>query len=239
MKKPEEIVRLLLRETLLPVFVALAVIVPLRSAVADWNDVPSGSMRPTILEGDRIWVNKLAFGLRIPLTMTWAARWDGPERGDIVTLSSPRDGTRLVKRIVGLPGDRIEMKANRLRINGEFVRYDEGPRGRNDGTGSVLRPSGPGDASTSRVVAEHLGPRRHAITLTPALAGRIDSFRALTVPEGHYFFMGDNRDRSGDSRILGTVPLDQIHGRVSHVALSVDRADRWRPRFERWGLRLE
>ena len=111
------------RDTLLPILAVVAILVPLRSAIADWNDVPSGSMRPTILEGDRIWVNKLAYGLRVPLTMAWIAHWDEPTRGDVVTLASPDDGIRLVKRIVGLPGDRITMTANRLMINGEPVPY--------------------------------------------------------------------------------------------------------------------
>ena len=95
----------LLRNWVVPFAATLAVFLPLRAAVADWYDVPTGSMKPTILEGDRIFVSNLAFGLRVPLTRTWLARWDTPDRGDIVTLASPRDGTRLVKRVIGIPGD--------------------------------------------------------------------------------------------------------------------------------------
>src|SRR5262245_59061880 len=79
---------------------AFAILAPLRSAVADWNDVPTGSMEPTILCGDRIFVNKLAYGLRVPFTHTWVAQWDNPSAGEIVILNSPKDGVRLVKRLI-------------------------------------------------------------------------------------------------------------------------------------------
>src|SRR5256885_2465447 len=104
------------------VFLAmLLVISSLRSALADWNDVPTGSMKPTIEEGDRVVVNKLAYDLKIPFTTIEVAKWGDPKRGDIVVLFSPEDGTRLVKRVVGVPGDRIEMRENQLFINGKAM----------------------------------------------------------------------------------------------------------------------
>ena len=218
------------RDTLLPILAVVAILVPLRSAIADWNDVPSGSMRPTILEGDRIWVNKLAYGLRVPLTMAWIAHWDEPTRGDVVTLASPDDGIRLVKRIVGLPGDRITMTANRLMINGEPLVYDrvervhDAPRN-SDHAADPLAPL---------VQTERLGDRLHAVTVSPVLAGLMDSFDEFIVPEGQYYFLGDNRDQSNDSRFIGTVALEGIYGRVSFIALSVDPERYYRPRFERW-----
>src|SRR5438045_9335683 len=81
----------------------LLVISSLRSALADWNDVPTGSMKPTIQEGDRVVVSKLAYDLKIPFTTIELVKWSDPKRGDIVVLSSPRDGTRLVKRAVAIP----------------------------------------------------------------------------------------------------------------------------------------
>jgi signal peptidase I len=219
-----------LRDTLAPILVVIAIVVPLRSAIADWNDVPSGSMRPTILEGDRIWVNKLAYGLRMPLTMSWILRWDEPRRGDVVTFASPDDGIRLVKRIVGLPGDRISMRANRLSLNGrelDYIEFDE--------TIEELPEPRPGDKQTLVIVrTEQLDSHPHAVTVIPALAGYTDNFAEFTVPEGHYFFLGDNRDQSRDSRFIGTVALDGIYGRVTHVALSVDPDHYYRPRFSRW-----
>src|SRR5436853_4396406 len=79
-----------------------------RTAVADWNPIPSGSMRPTLLEGDVVWVNRLAYDLKLPLTEVSIATLGEPRRGDIVTFSSPQDGTRLIKRLVALPGDTVE-----------------------------------------------------------------------------------------------------------------------------------
>src|SRR5215210_1214619 len=97
----------------------LLVISSLRSALADWNDVPTGSMKPTIEEGDRVVVNKLAYDLKIPFTTIDIVKWGDPKRGDIVVLFSPRDGIRLVKRVVALPGDRVEMRNNHLFVNDE------------------------------------------------------------------------------------------------------------------------
>ena len=107
-----------------PILPVLFVGLMVRGAVADWNDVPSGSMMPTIVEGDRIFVNKLAYGLRIPLTTTWLYEWDGPQRGDVVVLLSPADGKRLVKRVIGQSGDVLELRNNHLRINGQPVVVD-------------------------------------------------------------------------------------------------------------------
>src|SRR5579864_1767043 len=103
----------------------LLVVTSLRSALADWNDVPTGSMKPTIEEGDRVVVNKLAYDLKIPFTTIELWRWGNPRRGDIVVLFSPVDGIRLVKRVVGIPGDRIEMRDNELFINGVPARWKE------------------------------------------------------------------------------------------------------------------
>src|SRR4051812_36473532 len=97
-----------------------------RTAVADWNPIPSGSMRPTLLEGDVVFVDRLAYDVKLPLTDVVLAPIADPRRGDIVTFSSPRDGMRLVKRIVGLPGDRIEMHGDALTVHGvaeQFVSF--------------------------------------------------------------------------------------------------------------------
>src|SRR5205809_7137832 len=95
----------------------------LRSALADWNDVPTGSMKPTIEEGDRVVVNKLAYDLKIPFTTIEIAKWSDPKRGDIVVLFSPLDGTRLVKRVIAVPGDKIELRENQLYVNGQLQKW--------------------------------------------------------------------------------------------------------------------
>ena len=105
----------------------LLILTAVRSAIADWNDVPSGSMNPTIVEGDRVFVNKLAYDLKIPFTTWHIAQWSNPKRGDIVVFFSPADGIRLVKRVIGLPGDRIEMVNDKLFINGVAAHYEPLP----------------------------------------------------------------------------------------------------------------
>src|SRR5215210_6949644 len=105
------------------IFVLMILIVSsLRSALADWNDVPTGSMKPTIQEGDRVVVNKLAYDLKVPFTTIDIVKWGNPKRGDIVVLFSPVDGTRLVKRVVAVPGDKVEMKENQLFVNGTLAK---------------------------------------------------------------------------------------------------------------------
>src|SRR5450631_4656523 len=94
-----------------------------RTAIADWNPIPSGSMRPTLLEGDVVLVDRLAYDLKVPITGIAIARISDPERGDVVTFASPKDGARLIKRIVALPGDVVEMQNEVLYINGKAAEY--------------------------------------------------------------------------------------------------------------------
>src|ERR1700758_5522191 len=106
-----------------PLLIVALVLFAIRSSLADWNDVPTGSMKPTIVEGDRVYVNKLAYDLKVPFTTWHIAQWSNPQRGDIVVFYSPKDGTRLVKRVIGLPGDTIELRDDQLFINGQAVDY--------------------------------------------------------------------------------------------------------------------
>ncbi len=214
------------REWIVPIGLVMAIMAPIRSVIADWNDVPSGSMRPTILEGDRIYVNKLAFGLRIPFTTSWVTHWSLPRRGDIVTFASPADGIRLVKRIVGVPGDHIELRHNLLYINGV-----EADTSVTDDRASSPLPNG---AHIPVVLKnENLLGIQHEITITPGLAS-LSSFPEVVVPEGKYFVMGDNRDQSNDSRFIGMVPLESIYGRCPGVAISLNPERSYSPRWDRW-----
>src|SRR3954471_6945676 len=106
-----------------PLLILAIVLFSIRSSLADWNDVPTGSMKPTIQEGDRIFVNKLAYDLKLPFTTWHIAEWSNPKRGDVVIFFSPKDGTRLVKRVIGLPGDVIELRDNTVVINGQPTEY--------------------------------------------------------------------------------------------------------------------
>ncbi|MBN2369000.1 MAG: signal peptidase I [Vicinamibacteria bacterium] len=210
------------RDWLRPILLVAIVLGSFRSAVADWNDVPTGSMKPTILAGERIFIYRAAYDLRVPFT-TWSVwRRGEPERGDIVVLISPHDGKRLVKRVVGLPGDHVALHSNRLVVNGRPVRYET--------HGTV---SGSPDESGGSVFEEKLPGRAHAILLHEA-PGPLSSFRPLRVPSGHYFVMGDNRDDSFDSRYWGFVERRQVLGRATYVVLSADPERHYRPRFSRF-----
>lgn len=200
-----------------------------RTAVADWNPIPSGSMRPTLLEGDVVLVNRLAYDLKLPLTDVVLLPLDEPQRGDVVTFSSPAGGTRLIKRIVGLPGDRIAMRGDVLILNGRPVSY-----GDKQSRGEAIAPGWVVDAVRA---TEELDGRPHAVQFLPALQSRRD-FAEITVPAGQYFVLGDNRNNSEDSRFIGTVPREKLIGRAHHVVVAADwlGEDGWRlaPRFERW-----
>jgi len=204
-------------EWLRPLVALLVVLMSFRSAVADWNDVPTGSMKPTILEGDRVFVNKLAYDLRVPFTTLRLAEWSEPGRGDIVVLLSPENGRRLIKRVVGVPGDVLALRRNRLFVNGSPARYEPIER-----EIAGLRR----DQPFRRLLAwEEIGEERHPVMVTPALQSALGDFGPLTVPDGRYFLMGDNRDESRDSRAIGSVPRDRILGEAVAVAFSVDKAE--------------
>ena len=226
--KPEYKTRLvrIWREWISGILLVIVLTTSFRSAIADWNDVPSGSMIPTILEGDRIFVNKLAYDLKFPFTTRHLASWDNPRRGDIVVFYSPADERRLVKRVVGLPGDILSMKDNQLLLNGEAISYDSlDPE--------IMERYAPHPDLVYRFYTETLGDMKHPVMLTPALPSR-RSFDPVRVPERGYFMMGDNRDNSGDSRYFGFVERDRILGRVVVVVLSVRREDYYLPRWDRF-----
>jgi len=199
----------------LAVFLVLMAI--FRSALADWNVVPTGSMKPTIVEGDRILVNKLAYDLKIPLTHISLHRFADPMRGDIVVFDSRAAATRLVKRVIGLPGDTVQMRDNRLTINGIAARY----------SGIEYEP----DATFA--IESYLN-MSHRIELAPAGASRFSTFGPVTVPRDHYLVLGDNRDNSADSRYYGFIPRDEIVGNAKTVVLSLDYDDYYIPRADRF-----
>jgi signal peptidase I len=201
-----------------------------RTAVADWNPIPSGSMRPTLLEGDVVFVDRLAYDVKLPLTDVVLAPIADPRRGDIVTFSSPRDGTRLIKRIVGLPGDRIEMHGDTLTVNGVAAQYDA--------FSAAPEPLVSGRGTDAVHATEHVAGNAHAIQFLPAVPARRD-FASLVVPAGSYFMLGDNRDNSEDSRFIGVVPRKLLIGRANHVLVSANVLEHWQPRFERVGKALE
>lgn len=213
------------RQEIRPLLIFSLILFSIRSSLADWNDVPTGSMKPTIIEGDRVFVNKLAYDLKVPFTTWHIAEWSNPQRGDIVVFFSPHDGKRLVKRVVGLPGDTIELRNNALVLNGQPVKYQPIAE-------ELLRDIAPADREGRVFAAEQLPGQTHSVAGKPSVPA-LRSFAPVRVPEGNYFMMGDNRDDSFDSRYWGTVERKQIVGRATAVVLSLDRNNYWLPRSHR------
>jgi signal peptidase I len=200
-----------------------------RTAVADWNPIPSSSMRPNLLEGDVVFVNRLAFDLKVPLTDTIVTHMGEPQRGDVVTFSSPADGTRLIKRLVALPGDVVEMRNEILSINGKPAQYDAAEQ--------VMEPAGEGQVPALRLL-EHAGGHARRVQFIPQVDTPARNFGPVTVPPGHYMMLGDNRDNSADSRFIGFVPRNLLIGRAERVLVSADMLGHYAPRFERFGMSL-
>jgi len=200
-----------------------------RTAVADWNPIPSASMHPNLLEGDVVFVNRLAYNVKVPLTDIVIHPTGEPQRGDIVTFSSPLNGTRLIKRVIALPGDRVEMRNEQLIINGQPAAYSTAGH-------AVENIKGVGELAAVRV-DESLGARSHAIQFLPQVKARRD-FAPIVVPPGQYMMLGDNRDNSEDSRYIGLVPRALLIGRAERVLASADITGNWMPRAERFGMSL-
>jgi signal peptidase I len=228
---------------------ALLVVLVIRSVLAEPFRIPSGSMVPTLEIGDHILVTKYTYGFRYPLTRIPVGDLSVPDRGDVIVFVFPgSDQGKLsqwldlpfppiatldyVKRVVGLPGELIEVKGNVLHIDGvpqarEFVEkypfVDD--RCRNNPT---------------RLFSENLDGYPHKMLNTARFGMRLGDFKATFVPEGHVFVMGDNRDHSQDSRVWGFVPIRNIKGRARFVWLSYDQCEPGMPmlgdvRGERFG----
>ncbi|WP_343564798.1 signal peptidase I [Kiloniella sp. b19] len=213
----------------------------IRTLVFEPFNIPSGSMKPTLLVGDYLFVSKMSYGLgkySFPL-LTGTLDYDGrilgeePERGDVVVFRLPSDPTvDYIKRVVALPGETVQVRAGVLYINGEPVkRESRGERLVEDSRGFPLR------------VTEYLetlpGGREHLIWEVTD-SGPLDNTPVFTVPEGHYFFMGDNRDNSQDSRVtrsVGPVPYENLIGRADRLFFSV--GDGMDIRFSRIGQAIE
>jgi len=186
-----------------------------RSAWADWVYVPTGSMNPTIIEGDRLLIDKHIYGLRLPFSLIHLTEGQNPMRGDIIVFDSPRDGTSLVKRVIALPGDTLVLDGEQLIVNGIPARYAAGDRSELRGLLRATRGRDPSIMRESGVLPEHeillLRDRQQSLQFGP-----------VTVPVGMYFVLGDNRDNSFDSRYIGFVPRRNIVGRATRVVISLN-----------------
>lgn len=193
-------------------FPVLLVVLLLRSFVAEPFRIPSGSMMPTLEVGDFILVNKFAYGIRLPVLRTKVMEIGEPARGEVVVFKYPQQPeVDYIKRVIGLPGDRIRYQNKQLFINGEAVALKDlgvypgdGPQGRMLG---------------ARMLEEDLQGVVHTILQRPEADGPEGE---VVVPAGQYFVMGDNRDNSNDSRYWGFVPEENLVGRAMLIWMHFD-----------------
>jgi len=200
-------------------FPVLLLVLVFRGFIFEPFRVPSNSMMPTLLTGDFILVNKFDYGLRLPITNTKLVKFSNPDRGDVIVFRYPNyeknagySGVDFIKRIVALPGDVISYKKDQLIVNGDSVDIKKiGPYTGVDSGKSM---------NNYRLVREVFDSTSHDIILNPK--GHSKDLVEITIPEGHYFVMGDNRSHSSDSRFWGFVPEDYIIGRAIGIWLHWD-----------------
>lgn len=190
------------RSILSAVIIALLI----RAFVIEAFKIPSGSMIPSLLIGDHLFVNRFIYGLHIPFTRKHVLAFHHPERGDVVVFVHPEENKDLIKRVVGLPGDRVRTEGEALYINGEKVPH------------TVTS-----EAEGMTVMTETLGDTQYNVQYTPY---RSFPDRDYLVPPDHLFVMGDNRDNSADGREWGFLPLDNLKGKAMFVWLSCGEPNR-------------
>ena len=203
-------------------FPVLLFVLIIRSFIFEPFRIPSGSMMPTLVKGDYIFVKKFEYGLRLPVLETKFIETGEPQRGDVVVFRLPADPSiNYIKRVIGLPGDKIEYRRQQLFINGELVMVE------ND-TADAL-------AGRAPRYRETLGDREHAVLLERI--GNNSGDGSYIVPDGHYFMMGDNRDRSKDSRFIGFIPESHLVGEAVRIWMHMDGLE-W-PDWDRIGTKIQ
>lgn len=217
------------KEWVEPFLIAAVVALFIRQFVVEAFKIPSGSMIPTLAIGDHLLVNKFVYGPRVPFTDVRLFSWKEPKRGDIVVFKYPENEDKnFIKRIVGVPGDKIQIVSGKLFINDQEVPT------RSLGTTRDLEGGFYG--SNPRLMEEQLGSATHHIQFLQEQTSK--QFGPITVPQSSVFVMGDNRDNSQDSRVWGFVKYEKILGKALIIYWSWDGNDRWL-RWERIGKLIE
>jgi len=210
-------------------FPVILVVFLLRSFLVEPFRIPSGSMLPSLLIGDFILVNKYAYGIRVPVLNVKIAEVGGPRRGDVMVFRFPGDPSiNYIKRVVGLPGDRILYTDKKLYVNDKLMDQTE--------TGDYTYGEAGERHATARRLKEKLDGVEHQILL---IDGSPRMTLDYTVPAGHYFTLGDNRDRSNDSRFWGAVPEENVVGKAFMIWFSWDFANGGGVIFDRIGNFIE
>ena len=209
-------------------FPIILIVLVLRAFIAEPFRIPSGSMMPTLLVGDFILVNKFDYGIRLPVINKKIIPIGEPQRGDVVVFRYPKDpSVDYIKRIIGLPGDKIIYRNKTLYINGKEIPQEW--LGRYEGPEHSLQAAG------DTLYMEQLGDVRHEILLN-SKSGTLNG--EYEVPKGHYFAMGDNRDNSNDSRYWGFVPEENLVGKAMIIWMNWD-AVHTTVRWDRIGTRVK
>ena len=198
---------------IVPTLVMLVGLFAFRSSLADQYVIPSGSMEPTIQIGDHVLVDKRAYDLKIPFTDRSLFVTGSPRRGDVVVFCDPRNPSiNLIKRLIGLPGDRIRVMDGLVSVNGVSLAVSSPPAG----IQTRLHRS---EAGVFSYLESGSGVRSHSVQRIPRMA--VEADQEFAVPADHYFFLGDNRDNSADSRFWGFAPRDALRGKAVGVLYSV------------------
>ncbi|MFI4937572.1 MAG: signal peptidase I [Candidatus Berkiellales bacterium] len=193
-------------------FPILLIVFILRSFLVEPYRIPTGSMKPTLLEGDFILVNKFVYGVRLPLFGTKVFHTQEPKRGDILVFRYPNEpSVNYIKRVIGVPGDKIRYEDKKLTVNGQLMPQSY--------LGMAIDTDPDGRSWNVQHFNENLGSLTHELYTH---AGVMSPAEEETVPPGMYFVMGDNRDKSGDSRLWGFVPEHLILGKAFFIWLSWD-----------------
>jgi signal peptidase I len=219
------------REYVEALLMALLVAGLLRSFVVEAFKVPSGSMLSTIQIGDFLFVNKFVYGLRIPFTKQWMTHFKEVERGEVVVFIFPQDETKnYIKRVVGIPGDKIVVEGKTLTVNGVEVPKRAMTVQKNNGMLLIRPTENPTDDTTYLIKAFQdwksfdifLEEMEGQPFLSQYYRYESETRREFVVQDGHFFVIGDNRNRSFDSRSWGQVPMENLKGRALFVWLSLD-----------------
>lgn len=214
-------------------FPVILIVLLFRSFLAEPFRIPSGSMMPTLLVGDFILVNKFAYGIRLPVLDKKIIEIGAPERGDVVVFRYPQDPHQdYIKRVIGKPGDEVTYRAKKLFINGkEMLQERSGNYAGGDTESHELV------RNNAEALVEHLDEAKHQIIVVPG--SQVGPDFTLRVPAGHYFVMGDNRDRSSDSRVWGFVPEENLVGKAFVIWMSWRGFDNGMIEFGRLGTLIK